>query len=245
MKYSRLVIYFLLTARTVKAELLHSNCYISLKPFAESVFILEQGTRVECGTDMNGWCQVMTKVFIRKKYVYDGIRIKSGARLLNAKGKLAGTVITEMNPYRTIDENDTCYIMEIGGYAQTLCFDAESAPERMIEKTLLKNDYHLSIDSFRKISEAYLFNDWIAFDSCQTFLLPETDMNIAKPGLRLVMVFDKNELVAIFYKRNLLLQKYESNVSMSRYNIYYLPNLKETLKRNIAQKLIPHIEILY
>ena len=103
------------------AETISGNCFIFDKPFGENQFQLNPGTTVDCSIPQKGWCMILFKAFIEKKYVYDGIKILANARIKNENGKNIGRVFADMNPYRTITENDTCFIMEIAGYIEAGC----------------------------------------------------------------------------------------------------------------------------
>ena len=220
------------------AETISGNCFIFDKPFGENQFQLNPGTTVDCSIPQKGWCMILFKAFIEKKYVYDGIKILANARIKNENGKNIGRVFADMNPYRTITENDTCFIMEIAGYIEAGCIEDTSVVEHELEKLYIKNDSLFSISSFNKHLLNFKYEQWISKDNLYSYLLKETDIVNQKPGLRVVIIFDKEKAIAILHKRSLHIRNFESAITTQRYSLVYLSSFNENYKKKIAETFL-------
>ncbi|MEI6507332.1 MAG: hypothetical protein WCO54_02540 [Bacteroidota bacterium] len=230
-----LFLLFSILSLSIRAEVITGNCYILDKQFGENQFQLNPGTIVDCGAPKNGWCMVLYKAFIEKKYVYDGIKIYANAKLRNEKGKVTGKVYKDMNPYRTILENDTCFVMEIAGFIEVCCIEDTSIVEHELEKIYFKKDSLLNISVFNKHLKDFKYTQWISKDKLYAFLLKETDIINPKPGLRVVIIFDKDKAVAILHNRPLKIGKFESVTNTQRYSLIYLWSFAESYKKQIAE----------
>jgi hypothetical protein len=227
------------------AETIIGNCEIFDKPFGESQFQLVPGTTVYCSVAQKGWCMILYKAFIEKKYVYDGIKILKNAKLKSAQGKSIGKVFLDMNPYRTIDENDTCFVMEIAGYIEVSCIEDTSVVEHGLEKLYKNNDSLLSISSLNGHLKEFNYLQWINKETMYSFLLKETDIVNPKPGLRVVIIFDKDKVVAILHKRLLHVNTFESSIKTEKYNLVFLGNFNEAYKKKIADTFLSAADELY
>jgi len=241
-------IFFLLFTISIyisaNAETISGNCPIQDKPFGENLFQLNPGTTIDCSAPIKGWCMVLYKAFIEKKYVYDGIKILANARIKNEFGKNIGRVFVDMNPYRTILENDTCFIMEIAGYIEASCIEDTSVVEHELEKMYVKNDSLFSISMFNKHLRDFKYVQWISNENLYSFLLKETDIVNPKPGLRVVIIFDRDKAVAILHKRKLQIKNFESNTNTQRYSLVYLSSFNQQYKKKIAELFLRPAEEL-
>ena len=225
-----------------KAETISGNCSIFDTPFGIDQFHLNPGTTVDCSVPNKGWCMILFKAFIDKKDVYDGIKILANARIKNEAGKNIGRVAVDMNPYRTIIENDTCFIMEIAGYIEVSCIEDTSVVEHELEKLYVRNDSLYSISAFNKHLHHFNYVQWISNGNLYSFLLKETDIVNPKPGLRVVIIFDRDKAVAILHKRSLHIRNFESTTTTQRYSLVYLSSFNEAYKRTIAETFLRHTE---
>ena len=231
----RILLFLSLFPFAARTETISGNCDIVDKPFGENQFHLNPGTTVDCSAPNKGWCMILYKAFIDKKYVYDGIKILANARIRNEKGKNIGRVNVDMNPYRTITENDTCFIMEIAGYIEAGCIEDTSVVEHELEKIYRNNDSLFSISVFNAHLRDFKYEQWVSKENIYSYLLKETDIVNPKPGLRVVIIFDKDKAVAIFHKRTLHIRTFESVTRTQRYSLVYLNNFNEAYKKKIAE----------
>lgn len=243
-KASAFILSFLF-ALTLRAETISGNCSIMSKPFGDAQFQLIPGTTVDCSAPDKGWCMILFKAYIDKKYVYDGIKILHNARIRDAKGKHAGRVETDMNPYRTIDENDTCFIMEIAGYIEVSCIEDTSVVEHELEKLYKNKDSLLSISVFNQHLRDFKYEQWMSNTTLYSFLLKETDIVNPKPGLRVILIFDKDKAVAILHKRKLSIKSFESVTTTPRYSLIYLNSFNEAYKKKVADAFLEKVDSLY
>ena len=223
---------------SLNAETISGNCEIFNIPFGESLFQLNTGTTIDCSAPQKGWCMVLFKAFIDKKYVYDGIKILANAKIKNENGKNIGRVFVDMNPYRTITENDTCFIMEIAGYIEASCIEDTSVVEHELEKMYVKNDSLFSVSSFNKHLHNFNYVQWISSENMYSFLLTENDIVNPKPGLRVIIIFDRDKAIAILHKRILHIRNFESNTTTQKYSLVYLSNFNEAYKKKVAEKFL-------
>jgi hypothetical protein len=228
-----------------RAETISGNCSILEKPHGAEQFSLVPGTEVHCSMPAKGWCMVLFKAFIDKKYVYDGIRIRNQARIRNAAGKNVGRVLTDMNPYRTIIENDTCFVMEMAGYIEVMCIEDTSIVEHSIEKLYAKQDSLLGIAVFNRHLREFAYTQWVSKGPFYSFLLKETDIVNSKPGLRVAVIFDRDKAVAILHRRKLHIQAFESAMHTQRYSLVYLGRFSEAYKKQVADLFLPEADSLY
>jgi hypothetical protein len=240
-----LVISLFLLSFALSAETITGNCAAADQPFGKEQFQLIPGTDVDCSVPEKGWCMILFKGYIDKKYVYDGIKILSNARILDEKGKKVGKVYTDMNPYRTIEENDTCFIMEIAGYISASCIEDTSVVEHEIEKLYFQKDSLLTISAFNKHLHEFNYQQWASNGTLYSYLLKETDIINPKPGLRVIIIFDKDRAVAILHKRKLQIKTFESTATMPRYSLVYLSSFNEAYKKKIADTFLQRAEELY
>jgi hypothetical protein len=233
-----LILFIFFVSVSLNAETISGNCAIQDKPFGENQFQLNTGTKVDCSIPQKGWCMILYKAFVDKKYVYDGIKILANARIRNEFGKNIGRVFMDMNPYRTITENDTCFIMEIAGYIEASCIEDTSVVEHELEKMYVKNDSLFSISSFNKHLHDFNYVQWISTENLYSYLLKETDIVNPKPGLRVVIIFDRDKAIAILHKRNLRIRNFESNTTTQKYSLVYLSNFNEAYKKKVSEKFL-------
>jgi hypothetical protein len=226
-------------------ETMISICYVADKPFGEAMFTLYEGTQVACGVMEKGWGQVLFKAWIKKEKVYQGIRILQGAKLYNSRGKECGRVLVEMNPYRTIEENDTCYMMEVAGFGQADCIDPASVVEKQLGLIFRQPLISFPIDSFMGHIIEFGYERWRGDSTIESYLLMETDIVKPRPGIRVVLVFEGGRAVAVFYKRPIVIRHFEAVAVTPRYSLLYLGSFNETFKKRMSDILIPHIDALY
>lgn len=227
------------------AETITGNCSIMDQPNGKEQFTLAAGTTVACSQPQKGWCMILFKGYIDKKWVYDGIRILDHARIRDAKGKHIGRVTHAFNPYRTISENDTCFIMEIAGYIEVVCIEDTSIVEHEIEKLYKGSDSLLSITQFNKHMREFGYKQWVGSGTFYSFLLMETDLATTKPGLRVAIIFDRDKAIAILHRRKLQVQSFESAMHGPRYGLIYLGRFSESYKKQVADLYLHEAESLY
>lgn len=229
----------------LSGETLLSLCYLTDKPNGKDLFNLKAHTRVACGLVDKGQVQVLFKAFIRTKDVYDGIRILAGARFYDQSGKEQGRALADMLPYRTIEENDSGFTMEVAGYARASCIDPASVVENDLRRLFQANVLSYPLDSFKTHIARFGYLPWLKNKQFISYVLMETDIVKARPGIRVVLVFEGDRAVAVFHDRGLKFERFESVAITSKYSLVYLGSFDESFKKQISDLMIPTIDALY
>jgi hypothetical protein len=238
--YAGVIILFL--GHFAQAERIGRLCNVAVKERGEEQFSVYEGTPVQALAPGKLQTRVLLRAWIRKKYVYDGIRILAGAKLYNGQGRETGRVHTDHLPFRSIEENDTAYIMELSGFVRNECIDPNSLPEPALEKVLQKS---LLLDSAMHHLVSFGYTAWKHDSLFTSYLIPEPDIVQARPGIRIVAVFANGKAVAVFNRRGITYSGYESVAVGGRYSLVYLGSFDESFKKKLSALFIPAIESLY
>lgn len=255
------IILFLSIPNLTSAELIDGPANIREKPKGKVIFSLNDNVQVDCiGLAANGWCKISISAYIKsdsfleditkEKHTFDGkgntylpeIKLKPGAKLYDSNKKIIGNVLSEGTVsgwYYPPKDDPENYLLACDLFAYT--YQDNIRPESTIESLLVdailkaKNN-PVSYPELRNYIENNNYRQWIQKGDFNSFLRSEDSEGLFSRGIRLVMIFYNDVLVAVMYAdRPINLEFIDVSKGKGSIKIGYLEKLDPKVKQELEE----------
>ncbi len=254
-----IAILFLLMLNTVFAESIDGPANIREKPNGKIIFSLNDGAIVGChGLSKNGWYVIALTVFVKESSFTKDKKVKAGEILYDIKGKEIGKTSAVILPqeWEDIEYHNqlNLYSCVIDGYTFENNIKPESLLERQLEDGLKNNNQKITVHNFAKIipisKYGYKYTDvYDIYDECSPYksgdfshsCIYEFSAGPFSMGIRAMLVFYKEELVALIYtERDVILKFYKQKLLKHdwNYRIGYIKPVDEKVQKDLEEQYI-------
>lgn len=253
------IILFLSLLNLTNAELIDGPANICEKPKGKIIISLNNNAQVGCiGLAENGWNKIIIKAYIhedsflkditKEKYTFDGegntylpeIILKPGAKLHDKNKAIIGMVINEGTLsgwyYPPKDDREN-HLLACDLFAYT--YQDNIQPESTIESLLVDailtaKNKPVSYPELRNYIENNNYRQWIQKGDFNSFLRSEDSEGLFSRGIRLVMIFYKDVLVAVMNAdRTINLEFIDVAKGKGSIKIGYLEKLDPKVKQEL------------
>jgi phage baseplate assembly protein W len=216
------------------AESLKPYSEIREKPGGTSMAIFERPATVECDTSRSGWRKTLVYVYFDLKDVIDSAEVGKNVVFYDSSGIPSGKTLDRIVFYRRSIPKGSRLMMQLIGYVQQFNIVDSSVVETHLEKLLAKARSNLSIHEMKYHLQKFPYRQVTADGQITAWVHEESKTGTMNPGLRLMLIFYDDMLLAAVHSRDLSVKNYEVRFNTSRYRVVYLRRSRDDLKERLA-----------
>lgn len=195
---SYLFIFLVLLSFGTKAEKTYGICTIQAEPDGSDIITLEGDVFIYTAPHSNAYYKVLLECFVYKKDCYDNLRLNNKTKLYDKQFKRIGSTLTDFNPMKFVEENDSMLLVQISGYLHKSSINPETIPEINLSELLMKAPVNAKLDYFKNHLETFGYKPFDEALSYRSYIIYEPDFVRQTMNPRILMIFHEDELIAIF-----------------------------------------------
>jgi hypothetical protein len=188
-------------------------------PNGRILFTLNDQTLVDCTDQQEGWYQVSVSMQLAPDEP-DSVILKKGRKII-ANGKVMGEIMEDMQANgMSFQDKDNNTFVQLMGYSYKDNIYPNTIIENAFPAFLAKtNRTKASLQPF--ITNFQLQDEAESFKPYTTYYNYENSIDDPSPGFRLMLVFDKDQLIAVVHARALSLNDVTTVETDRGYKISY------------------------
>ncbi|MDP1726016.1 MAG: hypothetical protein Q8M15_04480 [Bacteroidota bacterium] len=229
-----LFVFLCVQAGFLFADRTGGNCSIKEEKDGADVLELYTGVDFYSVTDGKNWQKIWVDCWIQTRFLFDGIRLKTKARLYNKHLKVIGKVVQSFNPMKLLEERDSMTHIVVSGFMENACTDKDFIAETDLSALLLKASSNARLGYFESFIEKYGFIKKTEDNKYTSYLINEPDFVKQTLNPRILMIFYNDELIAIFHSRPITVKLYDSIEMGSEYKMIYNSKFTEHVKNEMV-----------
>jgi hypothetical protein len=251
-----IAVLLLLFSNLVSAESIDGPANIRDNANGKVIYSLNDGVIIGCqGLPINNWYRIGATVFIKESSFTKDKKIKPGEILFDKQGNEIGKALAIISPFEwediIFDKKLNLYSCKIGGYTHVNNIKPQSLLEKVLEGSLnISSDKRITTDNFRKLlpiqNYGYDYSDiYTIYGLTKQYkdngfshsYIYEYSTGAYPMGVRVVFIFNKDELVALIYNKRDMNYKFIKQKVLTRgYRIGYIRTVSEDIQKNLEDE---------
>jgi hypothetical protein len=232
---------FIINANTY-AEWIDGPANIREKPNGEPLFQLNNSVKVTSDLPVNHWYLVGVEVYVKEPSLTHNA-IKKGEPFYDRNGNEIGKALATVSPWTDIEYDNGLkkYKLTIAGYTFQDNIQSSSIIENALAKMINEKKEPLTLSGLRNHLDEYQYQHWFQEKDFDSYLYYKSWLHVS-PGVRVALIFYKNQLCALIYTTDIKLANYQFKKAQKGYKIMYVEELDNKTKEELETY---YFDILY
>lgn len=234
----------------IKAELIDGPANIREEPDGKVILSLNSDSVIGChGIAKKGWYRIGITVYVKESSLTEDEKIKKDQILYDKNGNAIGKTTDIICPVEWEDfkyiKDKGMYYCVINGYTYQDNVKPSSLLENLVADIIRTKKQEITISNYREIflveEYGYEFFDLFENGIYKSIAVPEYSAGPYSNGLRLILVFYQDKLVAMIYTYCEIKIDFIENKILKNgwgYKIGYVKRLNSDIKKSIEKYYI-------
>lgn len=240
---SSILIFIFIGTLTVYAELIDGPANVRSEPQGRKLIQFNDNVLVDSSKCVDNWYNIGLTIYFDRASYKDG-KIAENSILYDAQGNQIGVTLTDLAPSPWVDvkydEDLDRYYYFFHGYTYKDNIKENSTVEDMLVRTLTENQNDLLFASLKQHIAKYGYDHWFSDGNFKSYIYYEFSVGLFSGGVRLILFFHNEELVAILHHRDLD-YPLKDKTTIRGYNFGYTINIETTIKEQLEAYYFPII----
>jgi hypothetical protein len=206
------------------------------KPNGRIILTLDDSGSVECSGVRNNWFYLRLLIMLHKSE-FTGkkdVVIAKDISLINESGVKIGRTVDSVKGHIIREYSSGKFLARVDGVTYNDNIRGNSVIEDEIEKIVNDPLSELEFAKFEVHLKKFEYDEWFDYQQFRSYIIHDCPID-ASPGPRVILFFYQNKLYAILYNREIESNKFVSRTKISDYNVAYVKDLGEKIRKEFEE----------